>query len=251
MIVTITTDFGESIYLSILKAVILNYSKSVRIENISNNIDKFNIKQASFFVENSYFYFPEETIHLCVVDPGVGSNRKGIIIKTDKYFFVGPDNGVFSFLKKDEIVDCYEITYKPEKISFTFHGRDIFAPVVGKILRRESFKNFARNISWKDTFTSKYTGRTKREVIYIDDFGNIFLDLKYTEFKQLVKNKPFKLIFKNKVFEKLNRFYYEVGKNEVLLLVNSLGYLEIAVREGNAKNVLNAKVGDKYEIKID
>ncbi len=251
MIVTITTDFGESIYSAILKAVILNYSKSVNIVTISNNVEKFNIKQAKFFIENTYFYFPQDTIHLCVVDPGVGSNRKGIILKTEKYYFVGPDNGVFSFLKEDEIIKCYEITYKPKKMSFTFHGRDIFAPIVGKIINREDIENFAKNISWGDTITSKYNERTDREVIYIDDFGNIFLDLKYTDFIKFVKNKPFKLIFKNKVFEKLNRFYYEVKKNEVLLLVNSLGYLEIAVREGNAKNVLNAKVGDKYEIKID
>ena len=250
-IITITTDFGNSIYSAILKAVIIKINPSVMIFEITNNVDKFNTKQASFFLENSYFYFPKNSIHLCVVDPGVGSNRKGIVIKTEKYWFVGPDNGVFSFLSENEIEECYKINYRPENISFTFHGRDIFAPVAAMISKSKNFKKYLKRIKWNETETSKYRVSPIREVVFIDDFGNIVLDLKYNLFKDLVKDKKFKLIFKDKVFEKLRRFYYEVKKGELLLLVNSLGYLEIAQREGNAKEVLNAKVGDRYEIKID
>ena len=250
-VITITTDFGDSIYSAILKAVIINKNENLKIVTISNNVEKYNIKQAKFFLENSYFYFPENTVHLCVVDPGVGSERKGIVIKTEKYWFVGPDNGVFSFLKSNEVISCYEIIYKPKKLSYTFHGRDIFAPVASMIVNKDDLKFILKEIQWKDTFTSKFRFQKEREVIYIDDFGNIVLDIKYSEFKELVGDKRFKIIYKNKVFEKLNRFYYEVNKGELLLLVNSLDYIEIAQREGNAKNVLKAEVGDRYEIKID
>ena len=250
-VITLTTDFGDSIYHAILKAVILKNSPNTKLITISNKIEQFNIKQAIFFLENTYYYFPDNTVHLVVVDPGVGSDRKGIIIKTKNYYFVGPDNGVFSFLKEQDVEKVLEITYKPQNISFTFHGRDIFAPVASKLLKDKDIKKLGEEIKWKDTFTSRFVHTTNREIIFIDDFGNIFLDIKYDEFIRIVKNKKFQIIFKNKKFEKINKFYYEVKKGEFLLLVNSLGYLEIAVREGSAKDVLNAKVGDKYEIKID
>ena len=250
-IITITTDFGNSIFSAILNAVILKEYPRANIQIISNNIEKFSIKNAIFYLENSYFYFPENTVHLCVVDPGVGSNRRGLIINTEKYWFVGPDNGVFSFINSNKIKSCYEIIYKPESWSYTFHGRDIFAPVAAKIAKGINVREIGKEIKWEETITSKFKFNSLREVIFIDDFGNIFLDLKYEDLKKIVGNKKFKIIFKEKVFEKLRKFYYEVEKGDLLLLVNSLDYLEIAQREGNAKNVLNAKVGDKYEIKID
>ena len=250
--VTLTTDFGDSIFPPIIEAVLLKINPNLKIIVISHKINKFNIKQAKFFLENTYHYFPKNTIHLCVVDPEVGSDRKGLIVETEKYFFVGPDNGVFSFLDKKKIKNLFEITYYPSNCSYTFHGRDIFAPVAGWISLGEKIDNYARKISFEECATfSKIEIKTNREVIYIDDFGNIFLDLKYEDFKKIVGDKKFTLIYKNKVFNKINKFYSEVKKGELLLLVNSLGYLEIAVREGNAQKLLNSKIGDRYEIKIN
>ncbi len=252
-VITITTDFGDSLFSAIMEAVILSHNPNAIISIISNNIRKFDINQAKFFLENTFSYYPNGTIHLCVVDPGVGSNRKGLIIESDKYFFVGPDNGVFSFLNISSIKNVFKITYNPKNCSYTFHGRDIFAPVAARISLKENILNFAQPVQLENCFTFQTNNYSHPQfkVVYIDDFGNIFLDIKYEQFKRITQNKPFKLIFKNKIFDKLYKFYYEVEEGELLLLVNSLGYLEIAVREGNAKNVLKAKVGDSYEIKIN
>ncbi len=247
---TLTTDFGNSLFPAILKGVLLKINPSLKIITISNSIEKFNIHQAKFIIENSYHYFPEKTIHLCVVDPGVGSERKGIIVKTEKYFFVGPDNGIFSFLKENDILEIYEINYKPENCSATFHARDIFAPVCGFISLNRKFEYFSKKIPIKKTFTFTNDFFEDRfKVIFIDDFGNIFLNIKKDEFFEITKGKNFELNFKGKVFKKLHNSYSEVKKGELLLLINSFNYLEIAVREGNAKEILNAKVGDRYEIK--
>ncbi len=247
-ILTITTDFGHSLFVGIMKGVILSICQNATIVDIAHNIEKFNISQASFILSSSYSYFPQNSIHIAVVDPGVGSNRKSIVIKTDKYWFVGPDNGIFSFIKVENIKAIYEIIYKPKNLSSTFHGRDIFAPVAANIAKApNNINKICQNINLKDTFTfDTYKQQEKREVIYIDDFGNIILNLKKDE---LVNYKNFTIEYKKQKFEKISQSYSDVVKGELLLLINSLGYVEIAMREGSAAKKLNAKIGDEYFIR--
>ncbi len=249
-ILTLTTDFGNNFFVGIMKGVILSINNQITIVDIAHNINKFNILQGKFILENSFFYFPEGSVHVAVIDPGVGSNRKGIIVETDKYYFVGPDNGLFSFIPKNQINNIYEIIYKSDNISSTFHGRDIFAPVAANIISlNKIFDVLGKKINYSNTYTfGKFNSNRENKIIYIDDFGNIILNLKKDE---LLKLKNWTLTYKNKLFKKISKSYYEVEKGDLLLLINSLGYLEIAVREGNASKKLDAKVGDEYYIRCN
>ena len=131
-IICILTDFGDrDIYVSSMKAVILSINPCARIVDISHNIPRGDIQTASFEIENIFTLFPEGTIFLAVVDPGVGSKRKGIIIVSKKYIFIGPDNGIFSAFssKENSFFEIKNSNYFRKPVSNTFHGRDIFAPV--------------------------------------------------------------------------------------------------------------------------
>ncbi len=251
-IITLTTDFGETFYTGIMKGVILSINPSIKIITISNNIRKFSVDEARFILSNSYSYFPERSVHLSVIDPGVGSERKPIVVKTEKYFFVGPDNGVFSFLKKEDIENIFEIEKFASDISSTFHGRDIFAPVAAKIASGLSISGLIKKISLSEsyTFSDSFEDFSNNRVVFIDDFGNIILGLKSEDFFKAIENKKWELHFKNLKFTTVKKNYFSVKKGEFLLLVNSLGYLEIACREDNAAKKLNAISGDEFFIGI-
>jgi len=137
-IITLLTDFGiEDPYVGIMKGVILSINKNVRIVDLSHSIPPQDIISAGFTLNSSFSYFPEKTIHLAVVDPGVGSKRSPILIETEKYFFIGPDNGIFSSIlsgdKVQKIVELTNSSYFLSDISSTFHGRDIFSPAAAHL----------------------------------------------------------------------------------------------------------------------
>ncbi len=251
-IITLTTDFGNSFYTGIMKGVILKTAPFAVVEDITHYISKFNIQEACFVLENSCFYFPENTVHVAVVDPGVGSERKPLVIKTKKYFFVGPDNGIFSFVNLDDIENIFKIKTELENISNTFHGRDIFAPAAAKIVADVPFNDFLNRISLKETVTfgDVKSFDFEKNIIYIDEFGNIVLGIKHNAFLDKIKNMKWELNYKNLKFTKLNSNYFSVQKGDFLLLVNSLGYLEIACREDNAAEKLKAFVGDEFFIRV-
>ncbi len=252
-IITLTTDFGQSIYTGILKGVISSINSGLTIIDISHNVSKFNVSEAKFILENSYFYFPFRTVHLAVIDPGVGSERKSIVVKTEKYFFVGPDNGIFSFINRNEIEKIYEIITNNSRISNTFHGRDIFAPIAAKIASSHPVSDFLKEIEPRATFTFFSKSATiEYKVVYIDEFGNIILNLKKNHFLMSINDRGTKWIlnYKNKKFDKLANNYFSVNKGEFLLLINSLGYLEISCREGNAAEQLKAAVGDEFSFRV-
>jgi S-adenosylmethionine hydrolase len=247
-ILTLTTDFGNTFFVGIMKGVILSISQKITVVDIAHNIEKFNIEQGRFILSTSYHYFPENSVHVAVIDPGVGSSRKGIVVQTSKYYFVGPDNGIFSFIPKKDIVKIYQIIYKPSNVSSTFHGRDIFVPVAAKIsLDNNCINEIGKIITCNNTYTfMEREEKTTRKVVYIDDFGNIILDLKKEEIEKM---KNWGLLYKNLTFNKISKFYSEVKPEELLLLINSLGFVEIAMREGSAAKKLNAKIGDEYFIR--
>ncbi len=252
-ILTLTTDFGNSFFVGVMKGVILSISDKIRIVDIAHNINKFSILEGMYVLSNSYSWFPEKSVHIAVIDPGVGSERKSIVVETSKYYFVGPDNGIFSFLDKNDIVNIYEITYKNNKISNTFHGRDIFAPIGAKItLNKDCLNELCQNIKFSETYTFNMANMAKnkfqRKVVYIDDFGNIILDLKKGDIDE---SKKWILSYKNFTFKNVNYCYSDVKVGELLLLINSFGNYEIAMRQGNAAAKLNAKIGDEYSIRFD
>ncbi len=239
-IVTFLSDFGEKDwFVSAVKGEILKVNPEVCIIDITHNIEAFQIKQAAFILKMVYNNFPKGTVHLAVVDPGVGGSRKPIIVLSDGHYFVGPDNGIFSYVYKNPVV--YEITVKKD-VSNTFHARDIFGPVAARISLGAKLNQLGRRIY---KFTKLPFPKIKKsgnkiygEIVYIDHFGN------------LITNIPISYQLKNFYIEGLGeiriRQFYALGKDdEVFGIKGSSGLYEIACFKQRTDKRLNIKVGDK------
>lgn len=246
MVITLLTDFGtRDTFVAEIKGVILSINPSVTIVDITHEIEPFNIIEGAMKLNSAQRYFPRGTIHLAVVDPGVGSSRKGIIIKTDKALFVGPDNGVLSLaVKEHSLKEIYEITL-PVRGS-TFHGRDLFAPVAARLSRGESPESMGKRIDdfVRLSFPEPEIDKRgiKGEVIIIDRFGNAITNIN----EHILGNRRFRIRIKDKDIP-LFKFYKEAGR-KTGALINSSGYLEIFKGQASARKALNIKLHDKVEV---
>ncbi len=245
--VALLTDFGtKDHYIGVVKGRILkelNEGLFVNFIDITHDVSPHDVKQAALLLYFSYKYFPHGTIFLCIVDPGVGTERKAIIIKTSNYTFVGPDNGVFSLIYEEfSNFKAFEIlpekTFQPP-FSTTFHGRDLFAPAIAFLLLEKNLLTFARPILKKSLIKINFPCPQKTSygyilsVWYVDRFGNLI-----TNFSQKLAKKPFKVIVNEKEISLVKSYGY-AKKGEVVALFGSEGLLEIAVNQGSAYEILN------------
>ncbi|MGD9898448.1 MAG: S-adenosyl-l-methionine hydroxide adenosyltransferase family protein [Calditrichaceae bacterium] len=259
-LVTFLSDFGTlDGYAGSVKGVIKSLAPAAEIIDITHEIGAFDINAAAFTLLNFYSYYPKDTIHLAVVDPGVGGNRRALIIRTAHHTFVGPDNGIFKYILSREAYTAYEID--TDKISggsesSTFHARDIFAPVVAKLLKGVSMSKLGRKLDNRTemphSFFAKVGGEIAVEPIAIDRFGNIITGFSKTDLFRIKKEKITSIKTKNFKTSEINRYYTEKEPGEILALWNSQNYLEIAVCRGNAREKLEFDpLKDKIFIKFE
>ncbi len=238
-LVTFLTDFGlKDHYVGVMKAVVLSICPEAKIIDITHEILPQNIAQGAYILGVSYKYFPKGTIHIGVVDPGVGTNRRGICVVADGYFFVGPDNGLFTliydFANKFIVYELKNDNYFLNEISTTFHGRDIFAPVAGHLAcGLDPAKLGPRVLDQLRLPWPKPIIKEKRiigTVIHVDRFGNLITNIS----KDLLREKSIKkVIFKN--FEiPFKKTYADVKPNFPVALVGSDGLVEVAIFMGSA-----------------
>jgi S-adenosylmethionine hydrolase len=259
-IITLTTDFGyKDPFIGIMKGVILNINPVVQIVDITHGISPQNVIEAALSIEMSFTAFPHKTIHVIVVDPGVGSSRRPILVVTDYHYFVGPDNGVFSqIFNLTERLTVIHITsehyFMPQRSS-TFHGRDIFAPVAAWLSRGINVSNFG------DTITDYVTipvplpvmpakNTIEGNVIYIDHFGNAITNIKAQKIEDLFGSNiegRLKVTVKGKEAP-LKNYYSQAEDDGIYSLINSFGYLELFVRNGNASSNFGTAVGEKVNV---
>ena len=241
-IIAIMTDFGYSEYVGIIKGVILKINPFVNIVDITHGIEKFDIRQAALVLYSSYKYFPHGTIFLVVIDPGVGTERRGVIIKTRDYYFIGPDNGIFSLVENVEKV--IEIDHELFNASYTFHARDIFAPIAAYISKGACLRDFgkeSKDIVRVLNLAKKRGRKIYGEIVYFDDFGNAitnipskFLNIKYGESLRLIKDEN--------VYEiRFVKTYGYAREKELVCLIGSNDFVEISVNKGSAKEILKKK----------
>ncbi|HEX9916600.1 MAG TPA: SAM-dependent chlorinase/fluorinase [candidate division Zixibacteria bacterium] len=256
--VTLTTDFGlNDSYVGQVKGVILKINPNVNLIDITHQIPAWDVLRGAFVLNSFYKYFPKGTIHLVVVDPTVGSKRKRLLIQTRDYVFVGPDNGIFSFIyENEEIREILEIRNNKfflNQESSTFHARDIFAPVVGYLSWGVEISQFGPKV--KDCVKLNLPlpeikkDSIKGEIIYIDRFGNLISNISREHLNGFEKTKV-SLTIGNRKIEKLSRSYSDAKPKQILALVNSSNLLEISVRQNRADEVLNVKIGDKLGINL-
>ncbi|GIU81605.1 MAG: hypothetical protein D6687_07730 [Acidobacteria bacterium] len=254
-VITLLTDFGTKDYfVGAMKGVILSINPNAVIVDISHEIEPQKVASASFVLSNAYHYFPPKTIHVVVVDPGVGSERRAILVETPRYFFVAPDNGLLSFVfeSQDEMLKVYELTnrefFLPE-VSRTFHGRDIFAPVAAHLsigaLPEEMGKRIHDPVRLKAAVPQKISERRfVGEVIHIDRFGNLVTNFR----NELPKN--FVLKMGDQLIGKHYKFYSEAKGEELFSIIGSSGFLEISIFQDSAASRLKAFIGQKVEMLI-
>jgi S-adenosylmethionine hydrolase len=272
-IITLTTDFGlADAYVAAMKGVILSINPEANIVDICHTIKPQNIAEAAFVLSTAYPFFPRGTIHVVVVDPGVGTERRAIILKTPTACFVAPDNGVLSYVVQEYLVkprvaasqhlaelgpglEAVAIT-RPEfcpsagrTVSTTFHGRDIFAPVAARLSLGQPPLEFGEKITTLTVLPipkphKGANGSLVGHILHIDSFGNLITNVNRHDLPEA--RETITVEVGGRLIKGLSRTYAE-GQG-LLSLTGSSDYLEISLKEGNASAYLNAKVGDEVKI---
>jgi S-adenosyl-L-methionine hydrolase (adenosine-forming) len=255
-IITLLTDFGtEDYFVGAIKGVILTRSPKAILVDITHAIPPQNVRAAAFTLSAAYPYFPAGSIHLAIVDPGVGSDRRPILIEAAAHLFVGPDNGLFTLVLEQvptaRIRHLTNTAYFLPNPSFTFHGRDIFAPVAAALAAGVSPEDLGppiQDLVRLETMQCKSAedGSLAGSIMHIDRFGNCVTNLPWDRWLALSATKSFRLQVKEFQIRKLARYYSEasVRPGEPFLICGSAGFLEISVQSSSAARELNIKVGD-------
>jgi hypothetical protein len=259
-IITLLSDFGlKDPYVAEMKAVILSICPNVRIVDVSHEVEKFNIRTGAFVLASATPYFPRGTIHVAVVDPGVGTKRRPILVVGKQAFYVGPDNGLLMLsAKKEGITHVYHITNKEcmlPQISRTFHGRDIFAPTAAHLAKGREPSEFGPEIY--DYIVPKFAeprlkGKLLQgEVLHIDGFGNVITNITMEELEKIDirEGDVFHVKLKEAVLKlKLCTAYGEVEAKQPLAIIGSHGFLEVSVNQGSAAERFGARIGEAVEV---
>lgn len=259
-VITLLTDFGtRDIYAGVMKGVILSICPDVRIIDLTHEIPPQDIRAAAWQIYAAYHYFPRGSIHVAVVDPGVGASRRPILVACAGRFFIGPDNGLFSLLyQSGKPFDVYVLNQKKyflDKISATFHGRDIFAPIAGHLACGTSPEELGERITDPVTLGAvrpEFDGRTLcGEVIWIDRFGNLITNISEEEFKKHIRGKPFVIKAGGISLTFLQKTYAGASEHGIIALFGSSGLLEIAEVSGSAARRLKMGTGAAVTVAIE
>lgn len=257
--ITFTSDFGNlDGYAGIVKGVIASINPKASVIDLTHQVEPFNLISAAWIIYNAYNYFPASTVHLVVVDPGVGSSRRGVVLKLDETYFVGPDNGVFSLILQDPLskrsqdIEAFGLNGDSPYYSFvssTFHARDIFAKVVAHISLGKPVGEFGKSIESGSLITDRGLEVERNEsgiagrIAHVDRFGNLITNIPMTFLKQDA------ICFVNdRSVGTLRRTYQSVSRGTPVAIGGSHGFLEVAVCEGRADRTLNAEVGSSVRV---
>lgn len=257
-LITLTTDFGSTDhFVGTMKGVILRLCPQAAIVDISHEITPFEIPEAGFVIAQAYPYFPKKTVHVVVVDPGVGTSRRPILAEAAGQYFIAPDNGVLSMIYAREKHKVRQVTAEKlflHPVSQTFHGRDVFAPVAAHLARGlrpaqvgPLIQDYLRSEFDRPTRTGKryWSGR----ILKIDRFGNLITNFPAAEFS-LLERRPFEMTVGPHAIRRLVHSYAEGDSGELVLIAGSTGFLEIASNQASAAKIIGCAVGAQAELAV-
>ncbi|HKW17856.1 MAG TPA: SAM-dependent chlorinase/fluorinase [Terriglobales bacterium] len=260
--ITLTTDFGlNDHFVGAMKGVILNIAPDAQIVDITHAVQPYDILDGALSLAETYNYFPTRTVHLVVVDPGVGTARRPIIASSDRHNFVAPDNGVLSLMyAKEERLHVRHVSsdhYFQQPISNTFHGRDIFAPVAAYLAKGVDHEKFGPEIADYVRFNAPrpkaIDAKTVRGVVLkVDRFGNLITNFTPKDIPALFEGqaKGFKITVGKREITSLHTNYAQGAPGEVFAILGSMGYLEIASNRGAANQLASAAKGSEVNIML-
>ncbi len=258
-IVTLTTDFGGADhFVGVMRGVILGVNPAAQVVDLCNSVNSFDVLDGALTIAQAYKYFPADTIHMVVVDPGVGSARRPLLVTTSKHYFIAPDNGVLSLvMEQEERVSVRHITaehYFLQPLSNTFHGRDVFAPCAGWLSKGVEPEKFGDEITDFVRFTlpkPKMVAEraVKGAVLKVDKFGNLITNITPENAAAVFAGKALKITVGNGAASGIFDNYAQGKPGELFGVLNSMGFLEIACNRGAAAQV--AKAGRGSEVLVE
>lgn len=249
-IVSLLTDFGTSEpFVGVMKGVMLGLDAQLRFVDFSHQIAPQAVASAAYWLEKAFSYLPPGSVHLVVVDPGVGTSRAALAAHADGHYFVAPDNGVLSrVLRRDPCCSVVALELPSAPLSNTFHGRDLFAPAAAKLAGRVPLRALGRTVdSWVElphAATSRAAGKISGEVVLVDHFGNLITDVELSP-DQAARVQSVSCRGRSLPW---GRSYADVPTGSGVALLNSWGCVELAVAGGNAAAVFGAGIGDPIEV---
>ena len=257
-ILTLTTDFGLSDHFAgTMKGVILGICPAVQIVDISHGVTPFEIGEGAYLIAQAWRYFPKKTVHVVVVDPGVGTARRPILVEAGGHYFLGPDNGVLSMVylhEKSKVRHVSNEKYFRHPVSHTFHGRDIFAPVGAHLAAGVSPASIGKPMHdyLKPEFEKPHRAGKRTwigRILKIDRFGNIVTNFHVSEFGDL-ETRNFTLALGPQEVTALARNYAECGPGELFLILGSSGYYEVSLSQGSAAKQIKCEPGAAIELLV-
>jgi S-adenosyl-L-methionine hydrolase (adenosine-forming) len=262
-IITLTTDFGvNDHFVGAVKGVLLETAPDSQIIDISHAVQPFDILDGALTISQAYSYFPSGTVHVVIVDPGVGTTRRPIILTGDRHLFVAPDNGVLSLVyDREERISVRHVTadhYFLQPRSNTFHGRDIFAPVAGYLAKGVDPERFGQEVTDYIRFAAPrpkpVDERTLRGVVLkVDRFGNLITNITPRDFPKLFETVPpkFRIGLGKGQIIRLCSNYAEGGPGEAFAILGSMGFLEVAANRASASQLLGAMKGSEVTLQLE
>jgi S-adenosylmethionine hydrolase len=261
-IIALLTDFGwHNWYIGVMKGVLLGINPDARIIDLCHDVSSQDVREGGFILGNSYTYFPAGTIFLCVVDPGVGGKRKNLVVKTEDYYFVTPDNGILSSVfQKAKVQQVFHVTpgtYTLKLRGSTFYGRDILAPIAANLSLGTAPEKMGSEVKSVLTVPAlkpfiNNRGDISGRALFIDAFGNIITNIDEDYLNSVFKGGiPFDeciVRLAGRQIKGLKRYYAQGERGKLIALINSWGYLEVAVNRGNAFQHLGLKEKKSLEI---
>ena len=262
-IITLTSDFGlNDHFVGTMKGVILNICPDAEIVDISHAVQAFDVLDGALAIAQSYSQFPAGTVHIVVVDPGVGSARRPIIVAGDRHYFVAPDNGVLSLVyAREERLRVYHVTaghYFLQPVSHTFHGRDIFSPVGAWLAKGVDLSKFGEEVSDFVRFNlpkpKALDANTVRGIVLkADRFGNLVTNITPEDLPALFEAspRPFRIVVGQGVVTRICASYVEGAANELFGILGSMGYLEIAANRASAAQLAGTTKGAEVTVVME
>jgi S-adenosylmethionine hydrolase len=259
-IITLTTDFGSNDhFIGAMKGVILSIVPEAQIIDICHSVQAFDVLDGALTISQAYSYFPTRTVHVVVVDPGVGTARRPIVASCDKYHFVAPDNGVLSLVyAREERMHVRHITsehYFLQPVSNTFHARDIFSPVAAYLAKEVDSLKFGEEVEDYVRFSAPKPkavdeNRLRGVVLKVDRFGNLVTNITPQDAPILFGStgKAFKIVVGSREITEIHSAYAEGAPGEVIGILGSMGFLEIAANRGAAAQLTGAGKGSDVTI---